>query len=382
MHLDGLDVAHPQRFVVGKVLLHYDAAIQRDLIAHDVTDAKADRPFDLGFDDIGVHRHATVDGCGVFLDLNIVIFVDRDFADLRTVGTKGFVHSHTVEMPVRQRLAKPGILGSQFKDVSFAYLIGCVAGQIRKTEADGILTGCGGGHIHHGFHDIGVMAVTDGAPIVNGCCRGRICQADVHSGDRIGIFCRPFHRRNIHTVFDIESVKWPIFCNGLTRHAVIPANNLARIVQTDTHLVRIGRAVPAARQVIFAGPDQFNRAGLVGHRKGQCRFYDIVRTRVEATAKEPACIKGFDLNLVHRDAKDLVHRGVVHGWTLRAVIHDHAAVFGGCDGGRQGLHRCVGQHWQEEFALYDLGGTLQRFRRCIQRRLGCLPLRISVHSCQ
>jgi len=143
------------------------------------------------------------------------------------------------------------------------------------------------------------------APPEHGCCWFDVCQTGEHAWDGVRRWCDTLYGEMIDAIMNGERLERCALGDGLACDAVVPADDVAVSVQTDTNFVCEGRTVVAAGDVIFTGPDQFYRTGAIGHDEGQCGFHLIINRWCCAATEGAPCEHGFDLHLFHWKLEDL-----------------------------------------------------------------------------
>mmetsp|Transcript_18190 Transcript_18190/g.28556 ORF Transcript_18190/g.28556 Transcript_18190/m.28556 type:complete len:564 (-) Transcript_18190:66-1757(-) len=373
MGLNRADVTHPQRFIVGEVVLVHDPASQRNLVPHHVADAIADTALDLGLDHIGVHCNAAIHGAGDLFDLDAVSGIARNLDHFRHIAAKALVHCDPLRAS-RRRVAPVALFGGQFQHACLALRVFAVA-QIGQPELYRITPGRPRGHVHHDLHRMGGMGVPDRAPPKRAGRLFRIGEAHMHARDGVGRVSRALDRGVIDTVMHDHRLKCGPLHDGLTGDAMIPCHDVAVCRQTHAHLVAKGRAIIAAAHVVLTAPHQFDGAGAVGDDKGQRGLHLIVGGGRGATSEGSASEHGVDPHLVHGQVKDLGQRHMRPGWELRTVMQGDAAVLIGLDGAVQRLHRRVCEQREIERLLHHLRGLIHGGRIVFQHVILGLPFK-------
>ena len=321
-----------------------------------MADAVADTAFDLRAHGVRIYGDAAIHGGGDFLNHDAVVVVARNFHHFCHVGAEGFVHGDALGTTGR-RIAPARFFRRQFQHSRLTRSV-AFTGQIGQAEVYRILTSGFRCQIHHHFHHIGRVGVAHRAPPQNAGRFFGVGEAERLAWDGVGAVGNAFDRRVVNAIMDRHRLKGSAFHDGLACDLMIPADDCAVFIQTDPHLMAHGRAVVAAADVVFAVPNQFHRAGAIGHHKGQTGLDLIVGIRGRATAKGATSQHAVDLDLLRRQLEDLLIGHVGACGHLCAVMQHDFALCGLLDGAIQRLHRGMGQKREVEGFLHHRGRAI------------------------
>ena len=139
---------------------------------------------------------------------------------------------------------------------------------------------------------------------------------------------------------------------------MIPADDLAAIVEADFGAVQRHRTVITATNVVFTAPDQLHRGLFSQQRKRERGLGLVVRCRRSASTKRAAGINRVDLDLLRLQSEHLADRSLDEAGSLAAIVKTHS-VCGGFDDAIQRFHRRVRQKREQKLRLDRARGAVE-----------------------
>src|SRR5262249_55148043 len=350
LDLDVGDVRHARHFVVAVVRLQHPPVTDGDLLAQHVAQRVDDAALGLRRDITRLHGEPGVDGGPEIVDLDLA-----SGATARTLGAarrQGVVLHHGADTETAS-VARPRPIG-HFRYGAQQRLHPRLTLRQREPERDRIEAAVLGDLVKQALGREGIVGVADAT-------KGREPRA-AHLDDRRGRLVRNSIRRDRRALHD-DAIKWRRLraigdrCIGSDRfrdHAVVPGDQLAAGIEPRFDMMCRHWAELAARHVVLASPDQFDRLAA---RLGEANRVDdyLLLAATTVTAAEEMLMQG-DVRAVYlQEAGNLVvqaRRALGSGPDL-----DRLAVGADRRGGGHRLHLGMVQIARAVFAPVDLDGA-------------------------
>ena len=358
MHLDGGHLADPQRPIGVEVSLLHAAAHERDLVPERGGQPVADAALHLRTYHVGIDRGAAVDGADDTLDLRQAVGAARDLDHLRDDAVEGLVHGHAARAPARQRLAPARSIGCKVQRREMPRVLG----EQRAAQVDGIASHRVRKLVEERFRRVRGVRTTDRAPPEHRHADPR--RVEIHGDVRNGVrkIRGALDRRPVDAVFHHRRLEGRAARDRLADDAMLPADDIARGVETTAQAMHVEWPIPAALDVVFACPHELDGAITADGLRDGRRFAGNVAVGRGAAAEAAPSEQRVHTHRVGRYADDLRDDLLIDRRSLRACP-EVAAVGADADDRVQRLHRRVRQ-------IGELVHRLQDSRRAAQGAVG------------